>query len=99
MTVHVQRLSGTRALDRTKEMVELETQLFLSIRATFQLNGAVRSAAGSGSAKVKEGGEEEGRGLLPLGAAQAWVGFVQFSNHSPVLLRLRRNRMFTWSLT
>lgn len=55
MTVHIQRLSSTRALDRTKEMVELETQLFLSIRAAFQLNGTERSGAGSGSAKVRGG--------------------------------------------
>lgn len=52
-----------------------------------------------GVRRSEEGGEEEGSGLLPLGAAQAWVGFAQFSNYSPDLLRLRRNRMFTWSLT
>jgi len=56
MTVCVQRLSSAQALGTwTKEMVELETQLFLSIRASFQLNGALRSGAGSGSAKVRGG--------------------------------------------
>lgn len=99
MTVRFQSLSSTQAVNHTKEMVKLETQLFLSVQAVFQLDQTVRSGAGSGSVKVGGGRGRGGRGLLPLGAAQTRAGLRSPQTTTLTVPRLRRNRMFPRWLT
>lgn len=82
MTVRFQSLSSTQAVNHTKEMVKLETQLFLSVQAVFQLDQTeIRGWQWECEGRRRQGKRRQGASSSGGCPDSGW--FAQSSNHNP----------------